>query len=377
MHIEAGIPDGHGREERRSTGDVARSTAGLRRSRALLALLLFGLAPLAPRPARALTINLNMGADLAANAAASAAFERAAQTWQSVFSDPVTVNIDANLTPLADPNVIGATSPVFLHTDYNSARSALIADAGANEGILNFLPTAAQFNALIPAGPVTIGFNGLIASTKADFKALGYTGLDAQFGATDATIDFNSNFAFDYDPSNGIDANKQDFTATAIHEIGHALGFVSGVDAVDNALLNNTNANVSIFPLDLFRFPADALPTTTAEFTTFARDFFPPDAADFSDLANVWGLSTGVNFGDGNQASHWKDDNSDPSRFIGVMDPTSGFGEGYDHITYADERALGLIGWDLVQTPEPGSLGLLALGLGFVGLGMPRRRRAG
>ena len=41
------------------------------------------------------------------------------------------------------------------------------------------------------------------------------------------SVGFTSAFLYDFDPTNGIDSNKQDFNATALHEIGHALGFVS------------------------------------------------------------------------------------------------------------------------------------------------------
>jgi len=44
---------------------------------------------------------------------------------------------------------------------------------------------------------------------------------------------FNSEFNFDYDSSDGITAGYYDFETVALHEIGHVLGFVSVVDAID------------------------------------------------------------------------------------------------------------------------------------------------
>src|SRR5262249_11703241 len=48
-------------------------------------------------PAGTFDIVLQMGPGLVGNAAASAAFERAAEFWESQFTDPVTVHIDADL----------------------------------------------------------------------------------------------------------------------------------------------------------------------------------------------------------------------------------------------------------------------------------------
>ena len=47
--------------------------------------------------------------------------------------------------------------------------------------------------------------------TKANLKALGFQGLDAAFGVSDATMQFNSNFTFDYDNSDGVGAGLVDF----------------------------------------------------------------------------------------------------------------------------------------------------------------------
>src|SRR4051794_25314620 len=79
-------------------------------------------------PPTATTINITPGAGLAANTAALAAFNRAANTWAAVFSDPVTINIDANLGSLG-PNIIGQTSSVQLVADYDAFRNWLVFDA--------------------------------------------------------------------------------------------------------------------------------------------------------------------------------------------------------------------------------------------------------
>lgn len=61
-----------------------------------------------------------------------------------------------------------------------------------SNAIVGARPTAAQFSADVPLG-VTPGLKHL---SKANAKALGFGGLDAAFGAADATITFSSGFWF-------------------------------------------------------------------------------------------------------------------------------------------------------------------------------------
>src|SRR5262245_15282679 len=79
--------------------------------------------------AHAAAILINPGSALAANPLALAAFNRAANTWGTLLTDPVTVTINADLASLANPNVIGSTSPVLLQAGYTTIRNAMVADA--------------------------------------------------------------------------------------------------------------------------------------------------------------------------------------------------------------------------------------------------------
>jgi hypothetical protein len=302
------------------------------------------------------------GAALAANVPALQAFERAANQWEQYIRDPIVVTVNADLAPLA-PNVLGSTNSFVLAGGYDEIRDAMVADAGdeSDDVVATLLPTAAGFSGFLPAG---FGFDGSLQLTKANAKALEFTGLDELFGVSDAQITFSSNFSFDFDNSNGVTLGQHDFETVAAHEIGHALGFISEVDFVDFVKGSNaTSQNVEPTTLDLFRFDDAAAndPETYAEFATYPRSLVPGNIEHFDQISNLYFgdeevlLATGVTQGDGRQASHWKD-------FfftLGLLDPTLASGQ-ISPIQANDLRAFDLIGYDIV--PEPSGAVLLLLG---------------
>lgn len=340
---------------------------------------------LAPPP---FNIVITPGTTLAGNASALASFERAALQWEAFFSDAITVNINAEMEDLGSTSIIGGTSSVLLSAGYETIRNQMITDAvdeGTDDEIVFSLPSAAQATFIIPPGTTLSGFS---TGTKANLKAMGFGGLDTSFGVSDGTIRFNTQFAFDFDRTDGIAPGFYDFETVAVHEIGHLLGFTSVVDSI-----NGGATSISPNPLDFFRFQNNVPggdPSTVSEFTSFPRYLLPGGEtaetaeAIFDEIANEWRLSTGLDTGrfphiDQRQASHWKD-NDLTGVYIGMMDPTLAPQQIFD-ITMADVRVFDLIGYEVVSSttaaaPEPATLGFFGIGgAALVPFALRRRSR--
>ena len=95
----------------------------------LPSLCFFLLAVVAVAETPALEINIVAGRNLARNAAASAAFERAAAQWEAVLDDPVTVIIRADLRRLGR-TVLGESSSRLMSRNFDDVVAAMIADGG-------------------------------------------------------------------------------------------------------------------------------------------------------------------------------------------------------------------------------------------------------
>ena len=197
--------------------------------------------------------------------------------------------------------------------------------------------------------------NTYLSVNTANLKALGIT-TDANnrpvdTGGADASITFSSDFTWDFDPSDGITAGAIDFVGVAFHEIGHALGFESGVDTVDYYSGSGPGAPFNLNPyaifstLDLFRYSSAG----TRDLSYGGTKYFSIDGG----LTNLALFSTGDFQGDGYQASHWKD-----GLGIGIMDPTSVPAGQANVITSRDILAMDVIGWNLTNNSGPGSISI-------------------
>lgn len=322
----------------------------------------------------------------------------AGSKYSSLFSDPVTLKftLDYGTTP---SGVLAFADSAFAPAPYTSVKSAMIADATSINDFTSlgslpagpFVPlyrndtadlTFPEKEPFLDPTPGSVN-NMMLDMGKSNLKALGLLGGTAGGAGADGTIKVSDATTFDFDHTNGIDTGAFDFHGVMLHEIAHAMGFISGTDTMA-IHLSSPPAVVDGLPmittLDLFRY-------SPLSITFGARDISLPLPGVTGDASlRFFSLDGGATildyfstgdgpfgFGDGEQGGHWKTDGT-----FGLMDPSlaSGFNltAAWDTLlagpTPADLIALDTIGWNYIPSPGTGAIvSLLATNL------TTRRRR--
>lgn len=373
----------------------------------------------ATAPASAATIVLN-GLDSVTNLGARNGYQAAANYWANMLTNDVTIVFNVAFASL-DPGVLGSTGSfagnVRASTVYNGlvnrAQSALDAQAVASVGAQLAAGGGFALNALVTSvedgstfSDTNRSFNNqILYANSSVLKALGLT----TYAGPDANITFSSDFAFDFDPTDGITAGASDFVGVAVHEMGHGLGFVSGVDYYDiiqcpdgpvcGALSDTDMENDSwMSVMDMFRYSSAG----QLDWTVGTPSYFSIDNG-LSEFNGAAKLSSGSFNGDGWQASHWQAPRNSAGNFtcaktnrLGIMNPFLCSGQAGD-VEGLDLAAFDAMGWNtrvdvlanpnyamssadifnqFAPVPEPSTWAMLILGFGFLGGALRRRGKS-
>ncbi len=252
---------------------------------------------------------------------------------EDTFSDPITIEITVTFEQMS-PNVIGATWSSYVENiSYTTSRLSLVAGQDEDDFIQDWLPTT---------GYLPVRFDGASDSVNnvqgINWTRAAYRSTIGSVSGYAAGMSFNTDFLFDYDPSNGVSGTRMSFVDVMIHECGHALGFTSATDWGSHPTA-----------LDLYRFQRtdgnyNYNPETYEEFRDTPRlvSHNSPNDQHISDLIdNEYRMSDG----DPWQASHFREQ-SNP--WIGLLDPAFSTGETHypTYFSQADLNMFDAIGYD-------------------------------
>jgi hypothetical protein len=167
------------------------------------------------------------------------AFQYAANEFQSLFTDPIHVNIDV---VAGNTGLGGSSTRILGFLNYADTRAALIADNTAHPSA-DGTTSVASLGATDPTG------GGLFVFARAEAKALGLVSDDL---TRDGTFTFSNAQSYTFDPNNRAVAGKFDFIGIAEHEISEIMGRIG-------ILGLNFGSGPSYIPNDLFRYTASGV----------------------------------------------------------------------------------------------------------------------
>jgi hypothetical protein len=177
--------------------------------------------------------------------------------------------------------------------------------------------------------------------TQANAKALGIvTGTNT---AVDAVIRLDSQANWDFDATDGIGSGQYDFVGAVLHELGHSLGFLSGVDVLDfdakQGIYRSDEDYDYVTSMDLFRQSDATKGQGKIDWTVdFGTEYFSINGG-YDKIADFANGAAAIFEADNFQLSHFRlEENS-------VMRPIL-FAGTQATLSEIDLRLMDAIGWD-------------------------------
>ncbi|MEB3210183.1 MAG: NF038122 family metalloprotease [Leptolyngbyaceae bacterium] len=332
------------------------------------------------------------------------AFETAGYIWSQYLTDDIEVNVHIGISSDLPENVIGGALPgIAADQSYTTFQQSLANDtvlsANDQKAIANLPEELFGYYAFLSGGNMVA--SNKLDLTRANAKAINLvpgqnSNLDGLILMSDlSNLVINSvavnqddnpdnDIVWDYRQTANPLNNSLDLLGVALHELGHILGFVSGVDTrninIDsteqawqettllygdpNTLDSGTSgssappvpgaaaADNRVMALDMFRYSSNSsnwVSNFMHRVATFVVGNRLIDLSTGGDpyfslnkgIDNLANFSSGE-YGDGYQASHWQQ--QDPS--LGIMNPTLSL-EMRNDISALDLVAFDALGLDI------------------------------